>query len=187
MILDRGSSTEIILVTGAARSGKSEWAETLAGQKNKTVVYVATAEVDPKDLEWAARIEKHRQRRPPNWQTLSVPRKLAETVQNAPRSSCLLVDSLGTWVANLLTLKESDWQEEAAKLLENLTSANLDIILVGEETGWGVVPAYPSGRKFRDRLGNLIRKIGTIADRVYLVTGGHVLDLTVLGQPLSQS
>jgi len=97
----------------------------------------------------------------------------------------LLVDSLGTWTANLLILNDLDWETTSQRLLENLISADLDVILVAEETGWGVVPAYESGRKFRDRLGNLIRKIGTIADKVYLVTGGHVLDLSVLGRPLS--
>ena len=59
-----------------------------------------------------------------------------------------------------------------------------DVILVGEETGWGVVPAYPAGRLFRDRLGTLVRQIGAIADNVYLVTGGYALELSVLGTPL---
>ncbi|NJL69467.1 MAG: bifunctional adenosylcobinamide kinase/adenosylcobinamide-phosphate guanylyltransferase, partial [Microcoleus sp. SM1_3_4] len=35
------------------------------------------------------------------------------------------------------------------------------------------VPAYPAGRLFRDRLGNLIRQISAIADTVYLATGGY--------------
>ncbi|MFM6511706.1 MAG: bifunctional adenosylcobinamide kinase/adenosylcobinamide-phosphate guanylyltransferase, partial [Microcystis panniformis] len=37
----------------------------------------------------------------------------------------------------------------------------------------------------RDRLGDLCRRIGTIADAVYLVTGGHALNLSQLGQSLS--
>jgi adenosylcobinamide kinase/adenosylcobinamide-phosphate guanylyltransferase len=56
---------------------------------------------------------------------------------------------------------------------------------VGEETGWGVVPAYPLGRTFRDRLGGLIRRLGSVADTVYLVTGGHALNLSQLGVPFS--
>jgi adenosylcobinamide kinase / adenosylcobinamide-phosphate guanylyltransferase len=62
-----------------------------------------------------------------------------------------------------------------------------DMIFVGEETGWGVVPAYPIGRTFRDRLGSLVRKLGAISHAVYLVTGGHVLNLSVLGSPLPAS
>ncbi|NET09459.1 MAG: hypothetical protein F6K16_33080, partial [Symploca sp. SIO2B6] len=47
-----------------------------------------------------------------------------------------------------------------------------------------VVPAYPMGRTFRDRLGELTRNIGAIATTTYLVTGGHVLNLSALGPPL---
>ncbi|MCC5625437.1 bifunctional adenosylcobinamide kinase/adenosylcobinamide-phosphate guanylyltransferase, partial [Nostoc sp. CHAB 5715] len=53
-----------------------------------------------------------------------------------------------------------------------------------EEVGWGVVPAYPLGRAFRDRLGSLVRQLGVLSDTVYLVTGGHVLNLSILGYPL---
>ena len=48
-----------------------------------------------------------------------------------------------------------------------------------------MVPAYPIGRKFRDRLGSVVRQLGTISHTVYLVTGGHVLNLSLLGSPLS--
>jgi adenosylcobinamide kinase/adenosylcobinamide-phosphate guanylyltransferase len=69
-------------------------------------------------------------------------------------------------------------------LLDSLAPIAGTVIFVAEETGWGVVPAYPIGRLFRDRLGELVRKLGIIANPVYLVTGGHVLNLSVLGSPL---
>ncbi|MDJ0543753.1 MAG: bifunctional adenosylcobinamide kinase/adenosylcobinamide-phosphate guanylyltransferase, partial [Microcystis sp. M53601_WE4] len=47
---------KIILVTGAARSGKSEWAEYLAKISQKPVIYIATSSVDEKDQEWCDRI-----------------------------------------------------------------------------------------------------------------------------------
>jgi adenosylcobinamide kinase/adenosylcobinamide-phosphate guanylyltransferase len=175
----------MILVTGAARSGKSEWAETLAGQGNRPVTYIATAQVDSSDREWQSRIEQHRRRRPSHWQTLHVPLDLATIIETAVAPQCLLIDSLGTWVANWLDRDELSWQETQTYLLTSLTQAAVDIILVAEETGWGVVPAYPVGRQFRDRLGNLIRQIGAIADTVYLVTGGHALNLSLLGTRLN--
>ena len=175
---------QVILVTGAARSGKSEWAETLAGRSGKSVVYVATAQTDPSDREWQDRILQHQQRRPTDWKTLSVPIDLALTLQQASPSDCLLVDSLGTWLANLLEQNEATWQDTMQALLSSLQQATCDIILVAEETGWGVVPAYPLGRRFRDRLGTLTRRIGAIATIVYLVTGGHVLNLSQLGTRL---
>ena len=151
-------------------------------QSGKSVVYVATAQVDPTDSEWLSRIEQHRCRRPKDWVTLEVPHSnLAETIELASLYSCLLVDSLGTWVANLLEQDDTIWEETAQNLLLSLNQVAGDAILVAEETGWGVVPAYPSGRTFRDRLGTLIRRLGAIADPVYLVTGGYVLNLSVLG------
>jgi adenosylcobinamide kinase/adenosylcobinamide-phosphate guanylyltransferase len=177
-------SHQIILVTGPARSGKSEWAERLAQQMNHLVTYVATAQIDPNDLEWQTRIAKHRQRRPNQWQTLEIPLDLVGLLNNLTPPHCLLIDSLGTWVANLLDQDESTWNNTSADLILALQQVQVDIILVAEETGWGVVPAYPSGRLFRDRLGSLVRYIGSIANPVYLVTGGHILNLSELGKPL---
>ena len=182
------SARNLILVTGPSRSGKSEWAEHLAEaiaqQKQLSVVYVATSQEDANDPEWQARLDKHRDRRPLHWQTLAVPTDLSLAITQNLASNCLLIDSLGTWVANLLSQDENQWQLTQEELLENLQNSCQNIILVAEETGWGVVPAYPIGRQFRDRLGNLTREIGAIADKVYLVTGGYVLDLTQLGNPL---
>ncbi|WP_107669981.1 bifunctional adenosylcobinamide kinase/adenosylcobinamide-phosphate guanylyltransferase [Cyanothece sp. BG0011] len=173
-----------ILVTGPSRSGKSEWAERLAEKQDQPVIYVATALENPDDAEWQQRIEKHRRRRPSHWQTLSVPYDLCATIEQANPPHCLLIDSLGTWVANGLEEDEETWETITTRLLETTQQASVDLIFVAEETGWGVVPAYPLGRLFRDRLGHLIRQLGAIADITYLVAGGHVLNLSLLGQPL---
>jgi adenosylcobinamide kinase/adenosylcobinamide-phosphate guanylyltransferase len=174
----------IILVTGPASSGKSEWAEQLAIATERTVSYVATARVDPEDQEWRSRIEQHARRRPSSWRTLLVPLELAATLESAIPSDCWLVDSLGTWVANGLEEDEMAWNKRVAELLARLRAVSGVVILVAEETGWGVVPAYPLGRKFRDRLGQLTRQVGAIAATVYLVTGGYALNLSALGEPL---
>ncbi|MBW4663877.1 MAG: bifunctional adenosylcobinamide kinase/adenosylcobinamide-phosphate guanylyltransferase [Chroococcus sp. CMT-3BRIN-NPC107] len=174
----------IILVTGPARSGKSEWAESLALESSNSVIYLATALINPDDLDWMQRITKHRQRRPEHWLTREVPELQLIDAISSPTSSCLLVDSLGTWVANLLAKDATQWEQIVVDLLFALHQCTQEVIFVAEETGWGVVPAYPSGRIFRDRLGNLVRRIGSISDRVYLVTGGYALDLAILGSPL---
>lgn len=175
---------ELILVTGAARCGKSEWAERLAIDSGRVVTYIATATIDPTDREWQARILRHQQRRPPTWQTVAAMADLATRICRSQSWECLLVDSLGTWVANLLDRSDAEWDTLTVELLTELTTSTSTIILVAEETGWGVVPAYPSGRLFRDRLGMLSRQIGTISSTVYLVTGGHVLNLSQLGRKL---
>jgi adenosylcobinamide kinase / adenosylcobinamide-phosphate guanylyltransferase len=177
-------SRTITLITGATRSGKSEWAEILAARSRKSVIYIATARLDPKDVEWQARLSKHKQRRPPTWQTLEVPYALAETIRQAQPQDYLLVDALGTWLVNFLDRDELSWERTASELLDAVKSCPSDLVIVSEEVGWGVVPAYESGRRFRDRLGHLSRQLGAIADAVYLVTGGHAVNLTAVGERL---
>lgn len=181
----------ITLVTGATRSGKSEWAELLAMRSQKNVIYIATASRYADDPEWDARLQKHRDRRPSDWQTQEVPIDLAKIISELEAhnhqnnlEAYVLVDSLGTWLANLLEQPEEIWQQIEQELLIMIQHCHLDITFVSEEVGWGIVPAYALGRQFRDRLGSLSRKIGAIADVVYLVTGGHAVNLSQIGEKL---
>ena len=179
-------SQKSILITGAASSGKSELAEIFAAKTSMSVTYVATAKIDKSDREWQAKILKHQQRRPVSWKTLNASTDLALYINRALPTECLLVDSLGTWVANFLETESQQWQQMCDCLISSLQTTDASIILVGEETGWGVVPAYPLGRLFRDRLGNLSRRVGNVVDITYLVIGGHVINLSVLGEPLNK-
>lgn len=178
--------SKVILVTGPARSGKSEWAENLAIQSGKSVIYVATARENPDDQEWQERIEKHKQRRPSGWVTISEPVKMTTILNKSQPNTLMLIDSLGTWVANLLEDDDLEWEQTLVDFLEVVPLAEADLVFVAEETGWGVVPAYPLGRKFRDRLGNLVRRLSAVCETVYLVTGGYVLNLSVLGIPVPE-
>ncbi len=186
MIEQSTALSRLILVTGPARSGKSEWAETLAQNSGLSVIYLATSQLNSTDIEWQNRIENHKIRRPPEWKTLEVPIELAATLQQVSQpDTCILVDSLGTWLANLLDLDDESWQKTLEDIITVLRQTSGQVILVAEETGWGIVPAYQIGRTFRDRLGLLTRKMGCIANPVYLVAGGHVLNLSRLGTPLN--
>jgi len=92
-----------------------------------------------------------------------------------------LIDSLGTWVANWLEENDTLWQQEVKKLLLSLDSSKSNLIFVAEETGWGVIPSYQSGRLFRNRLGNLVRILGQRANTVYLIVGGYAVDISKIG------
>lgn len=178
---------QLILVTGAARSGKSEWAEHLAHQSPKQVTYVATAQVDPEDLEWQGRIARHQARRPAQWRVAIAPTDLCKIIATGSAQDCFLIDSLGTWLANHLEQSAEEWHHTQQDLILTLQQSISDVIVVAEEVGWGVVPAYPLGRQFRDRLGELVRALATIAHPVYLIAAGHVLNLSQLGTPLNLS
>ncbi len=178
---------QVTLVTGPSRSGKSRWAEYLAHHSQRPVIYVATSVSSPDDPEWQQRIRQHQQRRPAHWRTLEPPLDLVALCQNPPPASCLLVDSLGAWVAQFLGCDAAAWLLMQTQFLTALATIPTPTILVAEEVGWGVVPAYPSGRLFRDRLGELVQELGRLAQTVYLVTGGWALNLTQLGQPVPRT
>lgn len=177
--------SKIILITGPARSGKSEWAENLALASNLNVIYIATSIDNAQDLEWQQRISQHRQRRPKDWKTWEIPVDLTTGINQADANHCLLIDSLGNWVANLINQDETTWQESQTELINSLTKTSGKIIIVAEETGWGVIPAYPIGRSFRDRLGSLVRKIAAISESFYLVIGGYPVNISDLAKPMS--
>ena len=52
------------------------------------------------------------------------------------------------------------------------TRSRRRVIGVSNEVGSGIVPATPSGRRFRDELGVLNARIAAASDRVWLVTAG---------------
>ncbi|PSB01276.1 bifunctional adenosylcobinamide kinase/adenosylcobinamide-phosphate guanylyltransferase [Merismopedia glauca] len=174
----------LILITGPAKSGKSEWAEILAAKSSQQVIYIATGTIDTEDTEWQARIDQHQQRRPSDWLTLEIPIELTTTIRYATDRDCLLIDSLGTWVANLLEASDQQWEEIVQDFCISLQETPATAILVAEETGWGVIPAYPSGRAFRDRLGSLVRQVGAIANDIYLVTAGRAINLNQISTSL---
>ncbi|HET6497560.1 MAG TPA: bifunctional adenosylcobinamide kinase/adenosylcobinamide-phosphate guanylyltransferase, partial [Coriobacteriia bacterium] len=68
--------------------------------------------------------------------------------------------------------------QELADHIAWLAARRGDTVVVTNETGWGVVPAYPSGRVFRDALGRANAALCTIADAAYLVVNGRLVDLT---------
>ncbi len=194
-------NANVVLITGPVRSGKSRFAEALANEAARGVTYVATAAVDPTDLEWNARLEHHRRRRAPQWKVVETAagraRGLPEVLRNSPAGEVLLVDSLGTWLADRMGGAHRELLEDAAALeaavqsdctalLEALLASPAElVILVGEETGWGIVPEHRSGRIFRDQLGRLQADIAAHAQRVYLVVSGIAIDLRSAGVPVA--
>jgi len=66
------------LILGGIKSGKSKLAESLAIESNKTVTIIATATAN--DAEMQARIEHHKRSRPPEWQVIEEPIKLADVL-----------------------------------------------------------------------------------------------------------
>lgn len=177
-----------VLVLGGARSGKSAFAERLAASSGRPVVYVATGEAG--DDEMAERIRRHRARRPADWITVEAHRDItAALARTEPRASTWLVDSVTLLVASAMAeapaARDSERpgdRAEAAVLAEldglvalgNARESHL--VLVSDEAGMGVVPAHPSGRRFRDLLGSVNQHLGVCCHEVYLVVAGLAIE-----------
>ncbi len=170
------------LILGGARSGKSAFAERLAGrcaEEDSARVYLATAEAG--DAEMQARIEAHLAQRGTGWRTVEAPLDLPEALGRARTdASVVLVDCLTLWLSNLM-LAERDWTAAADALAEVLSGSGAPVIMVSNEVGLGLVPDNALGREFRDAQGALNQKIAQYCDYVAFVAAG--LPMTLKGRP----
>jgi adenosylcobinamide kinase/adenosylcobinamide-phosphate guanylyltransferase len=171
------ADTQLTLVLGPSRSGKSRWAEHLASRSNLPVAYLATAANDGEDALWQARLDLHRQRRPSAWQTLEVGFALADHLDRLEANCLALVDSLGTWVAWGLEQDREQWDLTCTQLIQSVRRCSAPLILVSEQAGWGVVPSTAIGGLFRDRLGSLEQQLMPLAASSWLVVAGRALNL----------
>jgi adenosylcobinamide kinase/adenosylcobinamide-phosphate guanylyltransferase len=167
----------LTLLLGGARSGKSTLAVRTAEEWDGPVVFVATGEA--RDPEMAARIERHRADRPAHWTTLEEPTALAEALRRAAPETCVVVDCLSLWVANILEL---GWHDEAveAEASAAATAAAAraaPTIVVSNEVGLGLVPDTALGRRYRDLLGRVNSIFAARADDPLFVVAGRTLRL----------
>ncbi len=173
----------LTFIIGGARSGKSSYAERLAGEQNGRVLYIATAQA--LDDEMRTRIAAHRRKRPAGWQTRELSadvgrRLLAEPVQ----ADVVLIDCLTLLVSNLVLEASPDVdhpdelaatvlvQSETDELLNAIRSISARWLVVSNEVGQGVVPAYPAGRLYRDLLGWVNQRLAQAADEVIWMVAG---------------
>ena len=160
----------IILVTGGCRSGKSAFAESLALSLSPAPVYLATARVQ--DDEMRARVEKHRERRGPQWTNIEEDKGLAA---HDFAGRVVLLDCLTLLCSNYLFDADGDSDSALSSLtdeLQHLFAQDATFIAVTNEVGLGGVSANPLQRKFADMQGLLNQFVASLADEVHLVVSG---------------
>ncbi|WOT06767.1 bifunctional adenosylcobinamide kinase/adenosylcobinamide-phosphate guanylyltransferase [Shewanella youngdeokensis] len=162
------------LIMGGARSGKSRLAQEYAKQwQTRTqgeVIVIATADNTAGAM--AKRIAHHKSQRPQQWQLVETALDLAKVLQQESRSdNLILVDCLTLWLSNI-QLSERVWGQEKQALLDALTQAPGEVVLISNEVGQGVVPLGELSREFVDESGWLHQSLSKQLDRVTVAIAG---------------
>jgi adenosylcobinamide kinase/adenosylcobinamide-phosphate guanylyltransferase len=175
--------TKIVFVIGGARSGKSSFALKEASRIKGKKAYIATAEAI--DDEMKERIKRHRKERGKKWDTYEEPLEITKIIKAIrDRYNVIVLDCLTMWVSNLM-MEDGRWKMENGKwkmekqveefihCLNGLNSLkSLNLYIISNEVGMGIVPDNKLSRQFRDLAGTLNQKVAKIANEVYLITAG---------------
>ena len=164
--------SRLILVTGGASSGKSQFAVELAKRCGEKIAFIATC-FSNDDAEMCDKIEVHRKQRPSHWTTIENRLDLARVIQELP-SQGAVIDSLSLFVsASMLDGKNDDeWRSQIHELCDQALAAVFPVIIVTDEVGSGLILENRLGRKFREALGFANQQVAAKANEVYLMVSG---------------
>lgn len=186
---------KIVLVTGGARSGKSQFTEEQIWEKDR-VCYIATGMSSGTDSEWQERVRLHQERRPASWMTHEQFDDLGSWLKDQTfdyylldcatmLTTNLLFQLVETYFPEKIALEDDNFlsKEEQAFINQQIHAQWQDIIsaqrltdgqlyIVTNEIGLGIVPDTKLGRYFRDLLGQVNQFLAKEASEVYLVICG---------------
>ncbi|MGO0862261.1 bifunctional adenosylcobinamide kinase/adenosylcobinamide-phosphate guanylyltransferase [Clostridioides difficile] len=178
--------SQIILVTGGARSGKSNFAEKLCLDRNNNTAYIATS--IPFDDEMKDRVRKHQESRPKSWKTYEIYEDIYSIIKNIyEKHETVILDCVTLLVNNLmfshnLNIEESTQEEinkleeyikeQVSKLIEEIEKTNLYFVFVTNELGMGIVPGNKLSRIYTDIVGRINQYIASKSNEVYFVVSG---------------
>lgn len=183
----------LILVTGGARSGKSEFAERYVEKYATKAGYIATAEV--LDDEMGRRVELHRQRRSSSfWTTYEYPQNAEQVFTQLPSDiDMVLFDCLTVYVANMMygNFEKSTPEdvlllvkENVQKLLDAASVSGRTVVFVTNEVGCGIVPDNYLAREYRDVIGVVNTMVAKACDKLFLTVCGHAVDIKKISEQL---
>ena len=162
---------KIILITGGQRSGKSTKAEELALSLSDNPVYLATAHIW--DDEFRLRVQKHQERRGPEW--TNIEEEILLSKHNL-EGRVVVIDCITLWLTNLISSQQEiaidDLLEQAKKEFDAFTKYDATFIFVTNEIGLGGVSTNQLQRKFTDLQGWMNQYIAQRADEVILMVSG---------------
>ncbi len=161
----------ITYISGGQRSGKSSTAQRLALSKSNKPFFIATAFVS--DDEMNDRVERHKRDRGDNW--TSIEETLFVGSLDLPDNSVVVLDCITLWLTSIFFKFEEDIDKSLEffnKQWTNLISKSIELIVVSNEIGMGVIPSSAMARKFTDLQGWANQIIAKDADEAYLMVSG---------------
>jgi adenosylcobinamide kinase / adenosylcobinamide-phosphate guanylyltransferase len=196
--------SNLILITGGARSGKSSFAESLAKDYTQTalqkdVVFIATSL--PVDEEMKYRIEKHKSIRPENWKVIETYKDFNVYSHKFSNCCCVILDCITTMITNIMfdylissnmpydSLSFSSTAANTAieietkifevlnELIDISNKLQIPFIIVSNEVGMGMVPDSSANRAFRDIAGRVNQFIAASSNSVYLCISGIPINI----------
>jgi Adenosyl cobinamide kinase/adenosyl cobinamide phosphate guanylyltransferase len=188
--------SNILLVTGGGRSGKSAYAESIINANglpaNDGVLYIATAARTDREME--ERINHHRAKRPKDWITWERHSNFVaiESEFDKEKFGTILLDCVGNLLMGILFEEIPDpenFSGDDFRKIEQLVISefydlsayankyNKRLILVTNEVGMGIIPETRYSRYYRDALGRINKHIAKAADKVVLMVAGIPMEL----------
>jgi adenosylcobinamide kinase/adenosylcobinamide-phosphate guanylyltransferase len=156
--------------------------------------YLATAKIT--DIEMEKRVDIHRKRRPADWITFEIEKEGTDKEEIDIIISSMESNGIKTVIVDCVTnllfrlidyhkldnmeIIENSLEEKIEEevldyfgyFLQRISKTDLNIIIVSNEIGLGVVPAFPLGRIFRDLMGMVNKNIAKVSDEVYFFIAG---------------
>ena len=188
--------SDIWLITGGGRSGKSMYAESIAIAnrlpKNAGVLYIATGVAT--DDEMAERIAIHQKSRPKDWITCERYRDLGdiEKEYNDNAFGNIILDCVTGLLMGILFEEipdADDFQSKDFEAVEHLAIQEINalcryavkydkrLIFVTNEIGMGIIPETRYSRYYRDALGRINKHIASVSNKAVLMVAGIPLNL----------
>jgi len=168
-------TANIHFITGGQRSGKSEYAEQLALKASKYPTYLATSKIW--DDDYKKRIEIHQNRRNANWTTQEEEIHISKVLSV---SKVVLLDCITLWLTNIYDQENYNKEKTLAFAKQEwitLCEQDLQLFVVSNEIGMGVVPMDRGARAFADIQGEMNQFIAQMADEVTFIVSGLPLEI----------
>ncbi|MFC2091579.1 bifunctional adenosylcobinamide kinase/adenosylcobinamide-phosphate guanylyltransferase [Elusimicrobiota bacterium] len=168
----------IILITGGIKSGKSDFVLKLAEKSTSgsDLFFLATAL--PEDEEMKSRIQRHQITRSKQWKTLEASGSILKCIKQVPQGSTVILDCMTLWIARIICKNDLDKidteyiKQKVRHIMEVAQEKEVDLFIVTNEVGWGIIPENKMARIFEDNLGVINKHMAEHADEVYLMVSG---------------